>query len=318
MNKLKNIVHKNFQLLSGEIISVNISFQTFGLDINEGPTVVINHSLTGNSNVAGNNGWWKNLIGPNKMICTNKFCIICINIPGNGIEDFDFNKNWVLNDVARIFIKTLKKLNIKKVHSLIGGSIGGGLVWEMGILEPNYFKNLVPLASDYKSSDWLISNTYLQNLILVNSKNPINDARVHAMLTYRNPKSLNKRFNFKINPENNTMEVINWLEFHGSKLKKNFSLNSYIHMNNLLSTIGLIHKNRNDFKSLINKITSKIHLVGIDSDLLFPNFVIRKTYDYFSKIKKDIYYHKIKSDHGHDAFLIEFNKIEEKISKIFK
>ncbi len=89
-------------------------------------------------------------------------------------------------------------------------------------------------------------------------------------------------------------------------------------MNNLLSTIGLIHKNRNDFKSLINKITSKIHLVGIDSDLLFPNFVIRKTYDYFSKIKKDIYYHKIKSDHGHDAFLIEFNKIEEKISKIFK
>ena len=188
----------------------------------------------------------------------------------------------------------------------------------MGILEPNYFKNLVPLASDYKSSDWLISNTYLQNLILVNSKNPINDARVHAMLTYRNPKSLNKRFNFKINAENNTMEVINWLEFHGSKLKKNFSLNSYIHMNNLLSTIGLIHKNRNDFKSLINKITSKIHLVGIDSDLLFPHFVIRKTYDYFSKIKKDIYYHKIKSDHGHDAFLIEFNKIEEKISKIFK
>ena len=38
----------------------------------------------------------------------------------------------------------------------------------------------------------------LTNLILKNSKNPVFDARLHAMLSYRNPKSINRRFKIKI------------------------------------------------------------------------------------------------------------------------
>jgi homoserine O-acetyltransferase len=89
-------------------------------------------------------------------------------------------------------------------------------------------------------------------------------------------------------------------------------------MNNLLSSIGKTKKRREDFKKLIKKTKCSIHLVGIDSDLLFPDFEIQKTYDLFSGFKKDIFYHQIKSDHGHDAFLIEFKKIESKLNYIFK
>ena len=55
----------------------------------------------------------------------------------------------------------------------------------------------------------LISNTYLQDLILKNSKNPVFDARVNAMLSYRNAKSLNKRFK---------------LEFDDSKTRERWSV----------------------------------------------------------------------------------------------
>ena len=170
-NKLKYFKFEDFKIASGANVSINLSYQVFGLNINEGPIVVVNHSLTGDSNISGNSGWWNQLVGPNKMIDTNNYCVIGINMPGNILEksNFNFKNEWILNDVARLFIDLLKKLKIKKIHSLIGGSIGGGLVWEMGLLEPYYFKHLIPIATDYKASDWLISNTYLQNLILKNS-----------------------------------------------------------------------------------------------------------------------------------------------------
>lgn len=316
---MKYYKFEDFKIASGENVSLKLSYQVFGLNVNEGPVVIVNHSLTGDSNISGNSGWWNELVGPNKMINTNNYCVISINIPGN-IQDkgsFNFENNWILNDVARLFIDLLKNLKIKKIHSIIGGSIGGGLVWEMGLIAPDYVKNLIPIAADYKVSDWLISNTYLQNLILKNSKNPVFDARVNAMISYRNAKSLNKRFKLEFD-DSKKRKVIEWLDYHGKKLSKNISVQSYIHMNNLLSSIGKTKKRREDFKKLIEKTKCSIHLVGIDSDLLFPDFEIQKTYDLFSGFKKDIFYHQIKSDHGHDAFLIEFKKIESKLNYIFK
>ncbi len=315
--KLNYHKFENFKLSSGENVSLSLSYQTFGLQLGKGPLVVVNHSLTGDSNISGDNGWWSELIGSKKMINTDKFCVMCINIPGNIQEKrgFNYGNKWILSDVAKLFIQLLKNLGVRKVHSLIGGSIGGGLVWEMGLLDENFFENLIPVAADYKASDWLISNTYFQNLILKNSKNPVFDARLHAMLSYRNPKSINRRFKIKSN-DLNERKVIDWLNHHGNKLKEKFSLKSYIHMNHLLSSIGCNYENK--FLKLITKNKSKIHLVGVNSDLLFPNFEIENTYDLLSAIKKNIYYYQIQSDHGHDAFLIEFKQMKSKLNHIFE
>ena len=311
---------KNCKISSGYKLNIKLSYQVYGLEIGKGPVVVVNHSLTGNSNLSGENGWWSKLVGKNKLINTKKYSVICINIPGNGFlnEKFEYGNDWILRDIANIFNNALKKLNIKKVHSLIGGSIGGGLVWEMGTLEPNYYNNLIPIAANWKSSDWLIANTYLQNLILQNSKNPVNDARIHAMITYRSPISINNRFKFKKDKQKNKKEVINWLDFHGEKLKKNFLLKSYVHMNRLLSTIDITQENKLNFEKIIDSISSSIHLVGVNSDILFSDFEILKTYKKIKEQKNNIYYYQIKSEHGHDAFLIEFEKIIKLLSPIFK
>ena len=315
--KLNYHKFENFRLSSGQNVSLRLSYQTFGLKLGEAPLVVVNHSLTGDSNISGDKGWWSELIGSKKMINTDKFCVMCINIPGNIQEKrgFNYGNKWILSDVAKLFVQLLKNLGVRKVHSLIGGSIGGGLVWEMGLLDENFFENLIPVAADYKASDWLISNTYFQNLILKNSKNPVFDARLHAMLSYRNPKSINRRFKIKSN-DLNERKVIDWLNHHGNKLKEKFSLKSYMHMNHLLSSIGYNYENK--FLKLITKNKSKIHLVGVNSDLLFPNFEIENTYDLLSAIKKNIYYYQIQSDHGHDAFLIEFNQMKNKLNHIFE
>ena len=58
-----------------------------------------------------------------------------------------------------------------------------------GSITPNLTENLIPVAADWKASDWIIANTFLQKRILENSNEPLKDARIHAMLTYRTAAS---------------------------------------------------------------------------------------------------------------------------------
>ena len=103
------------------------------------PIVLVNHALTGNSNVTGSEGWWSALIGEGKCIDTNKYTILAFNIPGNGYDGFVIEnyKDFVAGDIAHIFLRGLEELKIDKLFALIGGSLGGGIAWEMAAINPN-------------------------------------------------------------------------------------------------------------------------------------------------------------------------------------
>ena len=46
--------------------------------------VLVNHSLTGDAQLTGKNGWWNEIIGPAKTIDTLRYTVIGFNIPENG------------------------------------------------------------------------------------------------------------------------------------------------------------------------------------------------------------------------------------------
>jgi homoserine O-acetyltransferase len=52
-------------------------------------------------------------------------------------------------------------LEINKLFALIGGSVGGGIAWEI-LAELNLLKTLF-LLHRLESDDWLIANCYLQS-----------------------------------------------------------------------------------------------------------------------------------------------------------
>ena len=114
----------------------------------------------------------------------------------------------------------------------------GGIAWEMAALYPNLTDNLIPVAADWKASDWIIANTFLQKRLLENSSEPLRDARIHAMLTYRTPASFSERFGRTINKEKKLFNVESWLVHHGYKLEDRFLLQAYKAMNHLLATLA--------------------------------------------------------------------------------
>ena len=322
MSEIQYIEIPKYTTISGKTMPINLSYQLFGCALHSAPVVLINHALTGNSNVAGSKGWWNALIGPNKPIDTNHFTILAFNIPGNGYDGqtnhlIENYKDFVARDIAKLFLSGIEALGIHQLFAAIGGSLGGGIAWEMAALNPKITKHLIPVASDWKSTDWIIANCLIQEQFLVNSKRPIQDARMHAMLCYRTPESLKNRFQRSQNEEFNLFNIETWLIHHGDKLQKRFQLSAYKLMNHLLKTID-ITTNRGSASEVLKTIEAEIHIIGIDSDLFFVSEENTSTLKLLHPNLTNVSYHEITSIHGHDAFLIEYDQLNAIIKEIFQ
>ena len=314
------IIIQNFITESGAVYpSLPLSFTLSGQPLHSAPIVLVNHALTGNAQVTGENGWWSDLIGDGKTIDTHKFTILAFNVPGNGNDSFIIENylDFKTRDIARIFLQGLEALQIEQVFAIIGGSVGGGVAWEILALAPNITEHLIPIATDWKSTDWMIANCFLQEQILNNSSKPIEDARIHAMLCYRSPESFKEKFQRTINQDLLIFNIESWLAHHGNKLQKRYQLASYKLMNQLLKTID-ITRNSEDFETLISKSNAAIHIIAINSDLFFTPKENLETYNELKKFKNNVSYSEIDSVHGHDAFLIEYKQLDHLLADIFK
>ena len=311
-NELQHINLNNFTTQNGKVLDIPLSYQLFGKELYSAPIVLINHALTGNSDVAGENGWWKSLVGDGKIIDTNRFTIISFNIPGNGFDGFfiDNYEDFKAQDIASIFLEGLKKLKIEKLFALVGGSVGGSIGWEMLTLQNDLAEKFIPIATDFKTSDWLHSQCLVQKFLLESEEKPLEKARVHAMLCYRTPESLNLRFNREIDSEKQILKSHDWLNFHGNLLNERFSLKAYKLVNHLLMNI-------NGKENELENINAEIHLVSVDSDLFYPAFEIKNTYQFLQNKNKNVQYHEINSIHGHDAFLMEYEQLNTILKPIF-
>ncbi|MDR1542903.1 MAG: alpha/beta fold hydrolase [Prevotellaceae bacterium] len=322
MSDLQKLTIENFKPKNSEKVqNITLSYQIFGKELGTAPVVLVNHALTGNSDVIGKNGWWNELIGDNGAVNPQNYTILCFNIPGNG---YLHNENIIENyrdfsvfDIAKMFWQGIDYLKINKIFAAIGSSLGGAIAWEMTVQQKNRIQNLIPVATLCKSTDWLIAHVYLQDRILNDSKNPIFDARIHGMLLYRTPESLKMRFNTELQQNNPQLfQIESWLNHHGEKLTKRFSLSAYKLMNYLLRTID-ITENREPFPQVAADIEANIYFVAINTDRFFPASDTRNDYENLKKLKKNVFYYEIKSIHGHDAFLIEYQQLNEFLKPIF-
>ena len=89
--KIEKITLKeNLKLDCGKILrNCEVAFKTYGkLNKTKTNAILICHALTGDQFCSGINpvtqrpGWWNQLVGPNKVVDTKKFFVICSNVLG--------------------------------------------------------------------------------------------------------------------------------------------------------------------------------------------------------------------------------------------
>lgn len=144
-NHLQHIHLDNFCLDSGtKINQLRLGYYVFTKSINN-PIIVLHPALTGSACAAfpvvegeekpessQGDGWWDNCIGPNKILDTNLYTIICFDHLGGNGQSTGADEIWHLReeisfaDGIKLTAKALAELGIKDVLAVIGGSIGGG------------------------------------------------------------------------------------------------------------------------------------------------------------------------------------------------
>ena len=119
-----------------------------------------------------------------------------------------------------------------------------------------------------------------------------------------------------MNEESGIYNIESWLLHHGKKLASRFSLEAYLMMNHLLSSINIERSGRTAVQ-IIQEISAEIHLIAIDSDLFFTALEDQKTMELIKPVKENIFYHELRSIHGHDAFLIENEAVAQILRPLF-
>ena len=152
---------------------VTIAYQTYGtLNAEKSNTVLICHALTldqyvaGVHPVTGREGWWQDLVGPGKVIDTDRYYVICSNVlggcmgstgpkdtnPGTGQPYGLSFPMFTIRDMVQAQARMLDQLGIEKVFCVTGGSMGAMQTLEWAHRFPERITAAVPIAGSYRHS----------------------------------------------------------------------------------------------------------------------------------------------------------------------
>ena len=345
----KLFIDEPFYFESGKTIpSVTVAYETYGKLNSDGTNaILICHALTGDSHASNYNepderpGWWDGLIGKGKAFDPEKYFVVCSNFIGgcygtSGPASINpaTNKPYGLGfpqmtvrDMVNLQYKLIQYLNIKKLKTISGGSLGGMQTLEWALMYPDLVETIIPMATAARHSAWAIGLNEIQRKAIMDdpdwnngnyTKQPVkglSTARMLAMMSYRSDINFEERFARETKSKTNNHEkpfyqVESYLHYQGEKLVNRFDANTYLYIANSMD-LHDVTTGRGSFDETLSKIKARTLCVGIDTDLLYP---VHEQKEIANAIPNSEYF-EIKSPYGHDAFLIEFDQLNDVIIK---
>ncbi len=322
MNQIK--IHKcknDFYLESGASISnLQIAYHTYGkINAAEDNIIWVFHALTASSDVLD---WWQGLFGEKDLFSPERYFIICANVLGSPYgstqpSSLDFPQFSVRDIVAAHYLLA-KELGIVKISVAIGGSFGGNQALEFAYGFEGQIAKLILVASSAKESAWSIAVHETQRMAMRSDKTfgqaqggneGMAAARAIGMLTYRTSEAFIETQTDQ-QDKLDDFRASSYIQYQGEKFIKRFNALSYYYLSKCLDTHN-VGRVRGGVQKALEKITIPTLVIGIDSDLLIPPALQEEMVAYLP----NGIYKKIKSEFGHDGFLVETEKISSLISE---
>ncbi len=307
--------------------------------------VLIFHALSGDSHVAAHNeeddpGWWDVLVGPGKYVDTNRYFVICANVLGGcrgttGPDSVnpETGKEYGMHfppinvaDIVDVQRMLVESLGIERLLAIIGGSLGGLMALDWGVRYPDSVSGIAAIATGARMTmQALAFDVVARNAIMSDphfyggeyydkEEGPSTGLAIARMLghiTYLSQESMNKKFNAdrnvgrKIDTSFETkFSVGSYLAYQGGKFVERFDANSYLALTLALDAFDL-GPDRERLISAMRRSMCRWLFISFSSDWLFPSFQARELVDAAIAADKRVSYCAVKSDCGHDAFLLD-------------
>src|SRR5579862_5524499 len=336
-------------LESGTVLpAYQIAYQTYGrLNADRSNAILVCHALTGDQYVAdrhpitGKPGWWTTLVGPGRVIDTDRFFVISSNVLGgclgtSGPKEIDpaTGEPWALSfpvitigDMVEAQVRLIDHLGIDQLFCAIGGSMGGMQVLQWAAAYPERVFSAVPIATaarhsaqniafhevgrqaivadpDWCNGDYLVADRRPHRGLAV--------ARMAAHITYLSEMSLHRKFgrNLQNRPAlsfgfDADFQVESYLRHQGSTFVERFDANSYLYITRAMDYFDLAAEHGGVLAEAFRGTTSRFCVMSFTSDWLFPTPESRALVHALNAVAANVSFVEIPTDRGHDAFLLE-------------
>ena len=333
---------------SGEKLGpVTLAYETYGtLNDNKSNAILVMHALSGDAHAAGlhageqNPGWWDDMIGPGKGLDTNKYFVICSNVIGGckgstGPSSIDprTEKPYALSfpsitikDMVEAQRRLIDHLNIKKLLSVVGGSMGGMQALQWVVSYPDRMRSAVPIATTLKHAPQQIAFDEVGRQAVMADVNwrdgdyygrplparGLAVARMVGHITYMSDASMAEKFgrqqksNEQPSKFGADFEVEGYLRYRGDNFVKRFDANSYLYITKAMDRFDLLASKK--LSEVFKGVKAKILLIAFKSDWLYPTYQSQEILKACKLSGVDATFVEVNSTYGHDAFLLEVNE----------
>jgi homoserine O-acetyltransferase len=275
-----------------------------------GSAVLVVHALTGSADAAGD--WWEPLIGAGRALDTDERQVICLNLLGScygttGPRDLDRFPPITPRDMARAQWAALDALGVERLDLVVGGSLGGMVALEVALERPGSVDAVMPIAAPAVIGNLAAGWNHIQlQLLELDRDRGLELARQLAMTTYRSEVDFETRDG-----------IGSYLEHQGVKLRHRFHAGSYAALAGGMNAHD-IGRDRGGVVAALRRLAKAdvaVTGVGIEGDMLYGPRQVHALVDAALAAGAGASYREIRSDKGHDAFLVEWDQLGEIIGE---
>jgi len=344
----------------GQIEEPTLAYETWGeLNSQRDNCVLIFTGLSPSAHVCSSTkdpsaGWWEDMVGPAKPICTNEYFVVCVNSLGScfgstGPSSIDpatgehYRLTFpvlTLEDVANAAAHVLDHLSIDSVHTVVGASMGGMTALAFSQLHPERAQRLVSISSGARSLPFSIALRSLQREMIrtdamwmdgnyeIGSDGPINGmrlARKLGMITYRSAQEWADRFGRErasgfeeaAGGFGIDFEVESYLETHANRFVGSFDANCYLYLSRAMDLFDAADQGGSLDASFANLQLSAALVIGVSTDFLFPLSQQEELAKALDKHVAEVDLVSLPSIQGHDSFLVDMDRFRPAVAAFF-
>jgi homoserine O-acetyltransferase len=327
-----------------------IAYETYGqLNAARDNVILIEHALSGDSHVASHfegdhPGWWEEAVGPKRIFDTDRYFVVCANVLGScqgstgpGSINPQTGRRYGLDfpvitvaDIVESQAVLMDFLGIDKIFAVAGGSMGGMQALQWAVSHPDRVRNVLILASTGRVSPQTIALDEVARQAIYADPNwrkgnyydgePPNKglavARMIGHITYLSDASMHEKFGRRLQERpqygydfETDFAVESYLRYRGNAFTNRFDANAFLYITKAIDYFD-IAAGLPSLADAFNEVRARFLIVSFSSDWLFPPSQSRELVRALLKRGVDATYTEIKSDYGHDAFLLEVDLLK--------
>jgi homoserine O-acetyltransferase len=289
-------------------------------------------------------GWWDMLIGPGKALDTDRYFVICANVLGgcggttgpastNPATGEPYGTDFPIVTIADMVdaqMLLLDELGISKLLAAIGGSMGGMQALQLAVAYPERVHAVIAVATAAQQSPQAIAFNEVGRQAIMADPNwrgghyyghrlprrGLSVARMIGHITYLSDAAMREKFGRRLQelPDYSftfsaDFEVESYLHYQGMAFTDRFDANSYLYITRAIDYFDLT-RGKASLADALRHTQARYLVMSFSSDGLHPPYQLKQIVSALRATHKHVSYYEVKSDFGHDSFLLERVKME--------